>query len=66
MIHSQDQMRFETEITLECFGDFDRTRTLCFKHCAIRIRCAIEQDQLLRMEMFEEWAASRDDTFKIQ
>ena len=56
------QTRYEIDPTLECFGDFDKSRALCLKHCALRLRCAIEQDHMLRMEMFEDWMAFRDDT----
>lgn len=65
MNHPRYQTRFEIDPILECFGDFDKTRALCLKHCALRLRCAIEQDQLMRMEMFEDWMAFRDDTLKI-
>jgi len=43
---------------LDCFGDYRRSNPLCSKHCVLRIRCAIEQDQNVRMELFSEMTAS--------
>ncbi|MEJ2040184.1 MAG: hypothetical protein P8X55_14820 [Desulfosarcinaceae bacterium] len=56
----------ETDTALECLGDFDKTRTVCRKHCVLRLKCVIEQDHNLRMEMFEEWVAAQDEALKIQ
>ncbi len=39
---------------LDCFGDYNRSNPLCAKHCVLRIRCVIEQDQNIRMELFSE------------
>lgn len=36
---------------LDCFGDYTKTNPLCAKHCVLRLRCAIEQEQNIRTEM---------------
>ena len=38
----------------DCFGEYKRGNPLCSKYCALRLRCAIEQDQNLRLELIEE------------
>lgn len=38
----------------ECFGDYDKNNPLCSNHCALRLRCAIEQDNNMRSELLEE------------
>jgi hypothetical protein len=45
---------------VDCFGSYNKNDPLCAKHCALRIRCAIEQDHNIRMEMLEELVASED------
>lgn len=37
-----------------CFGRYNTRDPLCTKHCVLRLRCAIEQDQNLRTEMIED------------
>lgn len=66
MTYSPYQMRFDAYTAPGCFGDFDKTRTLCKKHCVLRLRCAIEQDQNMRMEMFDDWMADQDEALKMQ
>ncbi len=51
---------------LDCFGDYDRTNTLCAKHCVIRLRCAIEQDQNLKLELLSDLAGADDMIGTIQ
>lgn len=42
----------------ECFGGYDKHNPLCSNHCALRLRCAIEQDNTMRSELLEELFAS--------
>lgn len=51
---------------LDCFGDFNKANRLCFHHCAVRLRCAIEMDQFRRMEIIEDLVAAEDSLFRIQ
>lgn len=49
-----------------CFGDYNKTNPLCAKHCVLRLRCAIEKDQNIRLEILEDLAASENLSLKIQ
>jgi hypothetical protein len=51
---------------LGCFGDYNKTSILCSKHCVLRLRCAIEQDQNTRLEILEDLVISQDLDTKIQ
>ncbi len=57
-IASNDQM--------DCFGDYNKKTQLCAKHCVLRLSCAIEQEQNLRMALLEELVASEGALLKIQ
>ncbi|RJQ70706.1 MAG: hypothetical protein C4519_20500 [Desulfobacteraceae bacterium] len=43
---------------LDCFGDYSRANPLCANHCALRLRCAIEQEQNIRMELLSDLATA--------
>lgn len=51
---------------LDCFGDYNKTNQLCSNHCVLRLRCAIEQEQNMRMELLEDLIASDNYPLKIQ
>lgn len=51
---------------LDCFGDYDKISPLCATHCAIRLRCVIEQNNNMRIEILEELMASEGSQVKIQ
>lgn len=51
---------------LDCFGGFQKENPICRKHCALNIRCAIEQDQNNRIELFEDMMAVEEQFSKIQ
>ena len=51
---------------LDCFGDFSKTNPLCAKHCVLRLRCAIEQDFAVRMEVMAELATAEYMTVTVQ
>jgi hypothetical protein len=53
-------------LRLGCFGDFRSADRICRLHCAIRIRCAIERDQKIYLEVFAEMNASDDQLLKFQ
>jgi hypothetical protein len=50
----------------DCFGDFNRHSQLCLKHCILSLRCAIEQDHLLRSALLEELGAPELNLGRIQ
>ncbi len=45
---------------LGCLGNFSMDDPICKKLCALRLRCAIEQDQNLRMEIMEDIVSFED------
>ena len=51
---------------LDCFGDYHKGNTLCAKHCALRLRCAIEKDQNIRLELIEDLVSVESHMIKIQ
>jgi hypothetical protein len=51
---------------LDCFGGFQMEHPLCRKYCALSIRCAIEQDQNNRIELYEDIMAVEEQFSKIQ
>lgn len=38
---------------LDCFGDYAKANPLCTK-CVLRLRCVIQQEQNLRMELLSD------------
>lgn len=60
----------ETVLTLEaqtgCFGNFNARNPICAQYCALRLRCAIEKEQNLQIEMMEDLMESQDLHTKIQ
>jgi hypothetical protein len=51
---------------LDCFGEYSHDNPLCAKHCALRLRCAIEHNQNLRMELIEDLVSVEGQILKIQ
>ena len=51
---------------LGCFGNFNLEDPTCKTFCTINIRCAIERDQNVRIEILQELASSDDLYLKIQ
>jgi len=49
-----------------CFGEFDYRDRICNAHCALRLRCAIEKEQTIRMEILEELVSAERPLTKIQ
>jgi len=46
-----------------CFGNFRFEDAVCRKHCAIRLRCAIERDEKMLLEVVEEMDVGGDEFF---
>jgi len=51
---------------LGCFGDYSSSNQLCSRYCVLRLRCAIAQEQNLRLELLEEVMAAEQMTITIQ
>ena len=55
--------RAATSIHTGCFGNFRFEDAICRKHCAVRIRCAIERDENMLLEFVEEMDGGGDEFF---
>ena len=51
---------------LGCFGNFSLEDPVCKTLCAINLRCAIEREQIDRIEILQELEFSDDLFVKIQ
>ena len=51
---------------LECFGNFNLEDPVCKKFCALSLRCAIDRDRDIRLELMEDLMASEDVLITIQ
>ncbi|MCG6909064.1 MAG: hypothetical protein LJE94_02935 [Deltaproteobacteria bacterium] len=51
---------------LDCIGEFNSEDDICRKHCALRLRCAIEHSQKARQELIEDIVASNSTFIKFQ
>ncbi len=55
----KEQLRhIHLEDHVGCFGRFRLDNLICKKYCAVNVRCAIEQDQNVRLELLEDLIAS--------
>ncbi len=52
--------------TVDCYGSFDFSATLCRKFCAVRLRCAVEQSEQLKIEQLEDMIGAYEISQKIQ
>lgn len=51
---------------LDCFGEYRKDNPLCARHCALRLRCTIERDQNMRLELIEDLVSVEGQIIKIQ
>lgn len=49
-----------------CFGGYRSGDRICRSHCSINIRCAIETDQRLRIDILEELFEEEDMLMSTQ
>lgn len=52
--------------TVECYGRFDFKAVLCRKFCGVRLRCAVEQSEQLKIEQLEDMISAYEISSKIQ
>jgi hypothetical protein len=45
----------------DCMGAYSKEDPQCTKHCVLRLRCAIEMEYNLRLELIEELEASDNE-----
>ena len=51
---------------LGCFGEYQAEDVICRKLCALRLRCAIEHEQSIRLEVLEDLVSCEEMNFTIQ
>jgi len=49
-----------------CFGDFSINDIICRKFCALNLRCSIERDQNVRLEVIEDMVEADGVSIKLQ
>jgi hypothetical protein len=54
------------DMHLGCFGNFDAEDPICLRLCALNLRCTIEHDQNVRLEMIEDLVSADITIGKIQ
>ena len=62
----EEKTRPVLEHYVGCFGEFNPEDRICSKHCALCLRCAIESDQVTRMEILEDLLYSEATNAKWQ
>lgn len=55
-----------TDPHVGCFGEYNVGDMICKKFCALRLRCAITQDQQAKMELIEDLISYDDMNIKLQ
>ncbi len=51
---------------LGCFGNFNISDKICIKHCVLSLRCSIDREQKVKLEMLEDLFISEEVTSVIQ
>jgi len=51
---------------VDCFGCFNLANTVCRKHCALRLRCVIEQTEQSRLESLDDLISYSEVNLKMQ
>jgi len=49
-----------------CFGEHNPEDTICKRFCALRLRCAIERDHNVRLELIEDLISYDEMNVKLQ
>ena len=49
-----------------CYGNFSINDPLCKSYCALNIRCAIEHDQMIQLEVLEDLVAQDQMPMTVQ
>ncbi len=48
----------------DCFGEFDKENRLCFKYCAISIKCCVMQTKHPKIDILEKLLIYNDYSVK--
>jgi len=63
---SEERTKSVLDYHVGCFGEFDPEDRICKQFCALCIRCAIESDQVARMEILEDLFSAEATNVKMQ
>ncbi|PID40735.1 MAG: hypothetical protein CR984_01700 [Proteobacteria bacterium] len=62
---TQTEMNVVLDQYMGCFGEYCKEDAICKRHCALNLRCAIEQEQNERFEVFEELVSTGGMVIKV-
>jgi len=62
----ENKTRLLLDQHIGCFGEFNPEDRICRQYCALCLRCAIESDQVTRMEILEDLLFSEATNAKLQ
>jgi hypothetical protein len=65
-MNHQPPLHQDLDRYLGCFGSFSADKDVCLKYCALSLRCAIEKDEHMRMELLEDLISSDGVVLKMQ
>ena len=63
---AEQNFKISLDEHIGCFGEYIYADPVCRKLCALRIRCAIEQEQNFRLEILEDLASVDQPHTKTQ
>ncbi len=49
-----------------CFGDYKTEDPICKHHCAVNLRCFLEREQSVRVEILEDLISSANMFYTVQ
>ena len=58
--------RLVSDVHLNCFGELRPLDEVCREHCVLCIRCLIEKNQNIQMEVFEEMMVAEFMSLRVQ
>jgi len=64
MKKNQDHLDIRAVNTVDCLGTYNPADDFCLHYCSLRLRCAIEQNQINRMDAIDELIYT-NGTYKI-
>lgn len=67
-----DELELELEVEISfndylgCTEEFDIKSSICTKHCSISMRCIIENNRSMQLELMDELMLFNDKLIRIQ
>ncbi|MDD9304272.1 MAG: hypothetical protein HUK40_18760 [Desulfobacter sp.] len=60
----ENQVKKDSLDVPECFGEYDKESKLCFKYCAISIKCCVMQHRHPKVDILEKLLIYNDYSLK--